>query len=326
MTSKINRKNRSERYIWLDMILTLLTLEVMAYFYYGLHSAALGIVCMTVSFAADFICLRLMHRSFTADDLTVTSDALITALMLPAVFDYTPAAIACAFSVTVAKNLFGGRNNMIFSPAAAAYTFLYTSWKGQILLFQQPHDVAGIFEKTDTLVNSASHSFNLTGKLSYSGFEILMGNFPGPAGAVSILLLMIAALILMFRHDISAGAFIGTISGTVIMAVISPCAGTVTETIRLTLCTNMILFAAVYIIADKRIAPKKEYYAFFYGFFIAAVSYIVVVTTAKENAIVIVSVLFTPLSLALKNLEKKIELAKAEDSAVTGEEAESNVQ
>ena len=82
----------------------------------------------------------------------------------------------------------------------------------------------------------------------------------------------------------------------------------------------MVLFASVYIIADRRIAPKRDYYAFFYGFFLAAFSYILVITTAKENAIVLVSLLFTPVALGFKNLEKHIELtqlAEQEEAAKT---------
>lgn len=305
--------NRSERYIWLDTLLTLLTLEIMAYFYYGLHSAALAVVCLVSSLAAEFVCLRLMNRPFTADDLTVTTDALIISMMLPAVFDYAPAAIGCVFAVAAAKNLFGGRTNMLFSPAAAAYVFLYTSWKGQVLLFQQPHDTVGIFGATDSLVNSASHVFNTTGKFNYSGFELIMGNFPGPSGSVCILLLLIAAVILLFRRDISVGTFIGTMIGYAVMSAISPCAETFGSSLKLSVCTNMVLFAAVYIVSDRRIAPQKNFYAVFYGFFVAVVAYVITATSAKENAIVIVSVLFTPIALGLRNLENKIDLAKQDD-------------
>uniref|UniRef100_UPI00056009FE hypothetical protein n=1 Tax=Ruminococcus flavefaciens TaxID=1265 RepID=UPI00056009FE len=46
--------------------------------------------------------------------------------------------------------------------------------------------------------------------------------------------------------------------------------------------------------------------------FIGVFSYVLVLTGAKENAIVIVSVLFTPVALGFKNLEKKIDTAANE--------------
>lgn len=306
------KKMKSERLVWLDVTITLLALELMAYFYYGVRSLAIAGLCVTVSLAADIISVRLMGRRFTADDLSCTSDALIIALMLPSVMSYKVAALASLFAVVVAKNIFGGRVNMIFSPAAAAYIFVLTSWGRDLLLFTAPHVKTGILGKPQELVNSASHVFNMTGRMEYTNFEIMLGNFSGAAGAVSILLLAVSALILMFRRDISAGAFIGTIAGTALFAYVAPIIPNRADSVRYSLVTNMVLFAAIYIVSDRRIAPKRNYYAFFYGLFIGIVSYVIVLTTAKENAIVIVSVLFTPIALMFKNLEKRIELASTE--------------
>ena len=318
----MTNKPRSERFIWLDIMLTLLTLELMAYFYYGVRALFLSGVCVAVSVAAEIVSLRFMGKNFTADDLTCTSDALILALMLPAAVDYRIAGIGCLFAVIAAKNIFGGRTNMIFSPAAAAYLFMITSWKNQVLQFTEPHVHTGIAEHASGLVSSASHNFNLTGKLSYTDFELLMGNFPGPAGAVSLLLLIVAALILLFRRDISGGAFIGSIARTIFMAKLVPAAADASQSVKYTLAMNMVLFASVYIVSDRRIAPKRDYFAFFYGLFIAVTSYLLVVTGAKENAIVLVSVLFTPISLGFKNLEKHIELALAEQEVQEAEVSE----
>lgn len=311
------KKAKKERLIWLDIMITLAALQLMAYFYYGIRAAALGCLCAGTSLAAEIISLRIMGRKFTADDLSCTSDALILSLMLPAVIDYKLAVFACIFAVVIAKNVFGGRRNMIFSPAAAAYVFLLTSWGKELLMYPQPHTHTGISEKPDELVYSASHTLNLTGKLDLTDFEILMGNFNGPAGSVSILLLLIAAVMLVFRGDISAGAFLGTMSGTAVLALISPIGESRTDAVGYSIVSNMVLFAAVYIVADKRIAPHRDFYAFFYGFFIAVCAYVIVLTTAKENAIIMVTVLFTPAALAFRNLEKKIENAVKQESEIS---------
>ncbi len=321
----MQRNVRTDRFIWIDIMITLLTLELMEYFYYGTRAVVLGTVCVGASLAAELISLKLMRRRFTADDLTCVSDALIIALMLPAAFDYKIAAAAGVFAVVAAKNVFGGRLNMIFSPAAAAYVFMYTSWKNQLLMFTEPHVHTGVFEKAGSLVSSASHAFNISGKMDLSDFEILMGNMSGAPGAVSILLLAVAAAVLLFRRSISAGAFIGTISATVLLAAIVPAAVSRVDSVKYTLVTNMVLFASVYIIADRRIAPKRDYFAFFYGFFIASFSYILTLTTAKENSIVLVSLVFTPVALGFRNLEKRIETVEQEElraaSLTVGEEA-----
>lgn len=303
-------------------MITLLTLELMSYFYYGIRSVVLACVCTAAALVAEIISLRFMNRKFTADDLNCTSDALIVALMFPAVMKYKIAVIAVIFAIVVAKNVFGGRLNMIFSPAAAAYIFVLTSWDRDLLQYTAPHVKTGVFETPAVLVNSASHSFNLSGTMEHSDFELLLGNFSGPSGAVSILLLAVAAVVLMFRRSISVGAFIGTIFGTGFFAVLTPVVTSRADSLKYSLATNMVLFAAIYIVSDVRIAPKRNYYAFFYGLFIGVISYVLVLTSAKENAIVIVSVLFTPIALGFKNLEKRIDIAVQEHNDIKEAEIE----
>ncbi len=307
-------KIKKERHIWFDTFITLLTIEVMSFFSFGIRSAALAAICVAVSAFSEMISLRIMGRKFTADDLSVTSDALIIALMMPVVMDYRIAAAACVFAVVVAKNIFGGRKNMIFSPSAAAFLFMLTSWKNQLLQYPQPHTSLDVFEKAGELVNSASHDFNMKGKVSITDLELFLGSFNGPSGAVSILLLLVAAVILIFRRDISCGAFVGVIGGTVFMSCIAPVTENIAESVKYSLCLNMVLFAAVYIVSDRRIAPSNDFYAFFYGLFIAVVSYIVIITSGTENAIVPVTILFTPVAMILRNLEEKIEQAKSEQA------------
>ncbi|HRR75294.1 MAG: RnfABCDGE type electron transport complex subunit D [Ruminococcus sp.] len=310
---------RKERIVWIDLMITLLVLEVMSYFYYGPRSAVLAGMCVSAAVIAEILSLRLMRRKFTADDLTCTSDALIIALMMPPVIDMKIAVLAVLFGALAAKNVFGGRRNMIFSPAAAAYVFVLTSWGRKLLLYPEPHTKTGLFDDPEGLVSSASYIYNTTGKVEHTDFELLLGNFTGPSGAVSILLLAIAAVMLMFRRNISVGAFLGVISGTVLFAAVTPVAGTRAGSVKYSLIMNMVLFASIYIVADRRIAPKREYFAFFYGLFIGIISYILVLTKALENAIVIVSVLLTPFALALKNLEKKIEMADYAERAALRE-------
>ncbi len=315
----MQKKIKTERLVWIDVTITLLALTVMAAFGYGERALALCGGSVAVSLAAELISLRLMNKKFTADDLSCTSDALITALMMPAVMDYKIAGIACLFAVIAAKNVFGGRRNMIFSPAAAAYVFMLTSWSDELLMYPEIYSKTGVFEKSGDLVHSVSHTLNITGVMDMTDFEILMGSFSGPMGTGSILLLLVSAVILLFRRDISAGAFIGTMLGALLMAYLCPLAVNSADSVKYVLATNMILFAAIYIVSDLRIAPSKNYYAFFYGFFISITSYVVMLTTGKENVIVIVSVLFTPAALGFKNLQKKINTEAALEAEAAAE-------
>ena len=54
------KKKRSERLVFSDIMLTLLTLELMSYFYYGIRAVVLAGVCVGCSLMAEIISLRLM--------------------------------------------------------------------------------------------------------------------------------------------------------------------------------------------------------------------------------------------------------------------------
>lgn len=317
----MQKKKRTDRFIWLDIMITLIALEVMADFYYGARAVVLALVCVTVSLVAEIISKRLMRRRFSPDDLTCVSDAMITALMMPAMIEYRIPGMACLFAVIAAKNIFGGRKNMIFSPAAAAYVFILVSWKTELLSYPMPYDRVGIFEKAGELVNSASYEFNHTGTLGYTDFELMLGDFCGPAGAACLLLLIVSAVVLFLRRDISRGAFAGSVIGMAFLAYFCPVGSDRLDSLKYMFATNMTLFASIYIISDRRIAPGKDYFAFFYGLFVSMASYVVTITTGTENVIVIMSLLFTPLSLALRNLENRIDaqkLLEAQPGSQTG--------
>ena len=99
---------------WIDIILTLASLEVMSYFYYGVRTLIMAGLCMAVSFVCDWIAVWFMKKKYVPDDLMSLADGLAIALMMPASVDFRIPMISCAFAVLVGKNLFGGRKNIIF--------------------------------------------------------------------------------------------------------------------------------------------------------------------------------------------------------------------
>lgn len=309
-------KAKKERFVWLDITITLAALQLMAYFYYGLHTVVTAFACVAFSFVCEYISVRLSNKKFTADNLTCVSDGLIISLMMPAGIDYKIPVMACIFANVVGKNIFGGRKNIIFSPAAVGYLFALTSWKDKLNMYPLPFARIGIREQAKELAVSASYTFNTTGKLSLSDYDILLGNFCGGVGTVSILLLLISAVILLFRRDISLGAFVGAVAGNVFMSVVCPVTSDISDTLKYVFTTNMTLFATIFIISDIRTTPHKSYYSFYYGLFTALISYALLLTTGIENLSVIIAVLLTPLALALKKLEDKIKYLKSTGTIV----------
>lgn len=290
---------------WIDIIITLASLEVMAYFYYGVRTLIIAGLCMAVSFVCDWVSLWFMGKKYCSDDFMSVADGLAIALMMPASVDFEIPVISCAFAVLIGKNLFGGRKNIIFSPCAVGYIFALTSWGNKILMYPSPDRKLEISAENAVLSHSLSYDFNNAGNISISDFDLLIGNFRGAMGTVSILLLIISAAVLIFRKAISSGAFTGFIAGIVFMAFVVPISESRFESLKYVMAANMFLFSSVYIVSDKRVAPLNNYYAFFYGLFTAITAYIIILTTAKENMIPTVSVIMTPAALLFKSIQMK---------------------
>ncbi|MDD7185411.1 MAG: RnfABCDGE type electron transport complex subunit D [Oscillospiraceae bacterium] len=301
---------------WIDIILTLASLEVMSYFYYGVRTLIMAGLCMAVSFVCDWIAVWFMKKKYVPDDLMSLADGLAIALMMPASVDFRIPMISCAFAVLVGKNLFGGRKNIIFSPCAVGYLFALTSWGNKILMYPSPDKKLEINAENAVLSHSLSYYFNSAGNISISDFDLLIGNFRGAMGTVSILLLVISAFVLVFRKAVSAGAFTGVIAGIAFMAFIVPVSESRSESLKYIMATNMFLFSSVYIVSDKRVAPLNNYYAFFYGLFTAVTAYIIILTTAKENMIPAVSVIMTPVALLFKSIQLKADKYASEEKKV----------
>lgn len=302
-----------------DIIITLGSLEVMAYFYYGIRTLIMAGICMAVSFVCDWLSLWFMKKKYTSDDLISLADGLAISLMMPASVDFRIPAVACAFAVLVGKNLFGGRKNIIFSPCAVGYLFALTSWGNEILMYPSPEKKLDITAENAVLAHSLSYDFNNAGNINISDFDLLIGNFRGAVGTVSILLLIIISVVLVFRKAVSFGAFTGVIAGLLFMAFTVPVSESRADSLKYIIATNMFLFSSVYIVSDKRVAPLNNYYAFFYGLFISVTAYIIILTTAKENMIPAVSVIMTPVSLFFKSIQLKADRYASEEKTEKSE-------
>lgn len=311
---------------WIDMIITLSSLEIMAYFYYGARTLIIAGLCMGVSFVCDWVSVWFMKKKYVSDDLMSLADGLAIALMMPASIDFRIPVMACVFAVIVGKNIFGGRKNIIFSPCAVGYLFALTSWENQVLMYPSPDRKLEINAENAVLSRSLSYDFNNTGNINVSDFDLLIGNFRGAMGTVSILLLIVVATALLCRRAVSAGAFTGVISGILFMSYICPLSDSRAESLKYIIATNMFLFSAVYIVSDKRVAPINNYYAFFYGLFTAVVTYTITLTTSKENMLPAISVIMTPTALVFKSMQMRADTAKNEKSkkSLNTEEAEFN--
>ena len=118
-------------------------------------------------------------------------------------------ALACAFSVIICKEIFGGTGMNIFNPAIAARMFLFfsypskmtgdTIWVAQNSIFGLGNTLPDGFTAATPLSSASIEQFGTTGEASYSIADMIFGFIPGSIGETSVIAIALGALLLLYQ-------------------------------------------------------------------------------------------------------------------------------
>ena len=258
-----------------DMVIALVPLYIMAYFYYGARALTLGFVSATFSFGLDRLCFFLRKNRLGLFDLSGLITGLIVPLLCPASISYHAVIVADAFGILAAKIAFGGTANNIFNPAAAAVCFATISFNEQMRLFPVPLDAhLGVLENSfSNLTSSPASILRFGGIPQIEISDMLFGNFPGPMGAVSILVIISCFIYLVMRKTIKPHGTIAFIIVAFVLGGLFPRAdlGFFRSGI-FELFSGSILFGGVYLLNDPSTSPQRSGGKAFYGAVCAALT------------------------------------------------------
>lgn len=298
---------KSEKTVCLDLMMTLIAAAFMAYSYYGIRIVIICIICMASCFITDAVCIHLRGKKLAAEDICSPVTGMIIALMMPASVPYDILIITCIAAIIIGKQAFGGRKNLIFSPAATGFVFAALSWKSIILMYPKPYAQLTLdSEVSNTLFSSLSSVINSTSAVNVSDTDLMLGIFTGPIGATNLIVLIVCALVLIFRKSIAGMTTIGMLITVILCASVFRGDLSVKESVLYALIGNMTVFTAIYIISDIRIAPKSAPAQFTYGIINGAAAYFLLSYIHLENAAVYAAVILSPLAMAMDEYSLKI--------------------
>mgnify|MGYP000949811185 CR=1 FL=1 len=243
-----------------DVILALLAPVCMAVFYYGFRAFFLVLTSCVVCLLADYLGMFLRTRTIDFSDRSAAITGLILALMLPASVPYWMVVIGGLFAILVVKQPFGGFGKNIFNPAAAAFAFLAICWTPRVFTFPLPLADLPVFgEATVRLTPGMLLSLQNGAMPSNSWFDVLLGNYPGPMGGTSVLVLASCLIFLLFRRSIRFQATVGYLLSVAGVAFLVP---RVLEhqgaSVFYEVFSGYTLFIAIFVITDMITAPKRR--------------------------------------------------------------------
>lgn len=192
--------------ITLDIIVAMLPSLIWAVYVFGPRIITVTAISVISCFLSELWFEYLVRRRVTVGDLSAVAEGIMLALLMPASVPLWIPVVAGFFGIVFAKCLFGGQGRNIFKPSLAGFAFVsivlrsfvggfYTEPMARLLPFSSSSAVQGVSYPLS----------NVCGEVlpMYSYGEMFMGIRPGAIGEISVLMLLLGAAYLIFRHIIS---------------------------------------------------------------------------------------------------------------------------
>lgn len=201
----------SVRRIMLDVILALLPAFLASVFLFGLQAVRLVAVCVITCVVSEYAARRVMRRDAGVNDLSAVVTGILLAFNLPPALPAWMAVVGSAFSIVVAKQLFGGIGYNPFNPALVGRAILLMSFPVQMTTWSTwtiPSPAAGIDAVTSaTPLGLLKERLGATGMIPYrfdghTAWQFFLGQRNGCIGEVCGLALLLGAAYLFYRRCI----------------------------------------------------------------------------------------------------------------------------
>ncbi len=290
------------------------------------------VVSYAVGLGIEFIAAQIHHKE-------IQEGFLVTGILIPLIVPInTPlwmTAVATAFAVIFAKEIFGGTGMNIFNVALITRAFLF---------FAYPSKMSGdlAFVKTDsafgygagTVVDGFSGAtplgdvaINVGDTLSDkipSTLEAFIGLIPGSPGETSMIAILIGAAILLFTGIASWRVMLSVFVGGLAMGALANTFATPTYPASMLdplaqLCFGGFAFAAVFMATDPVTGARTKIGQYIYGFLIGVFAILIRVYNGgyPEGAMLAVLLMnaFAPLidyCVVQVNINRRLKRAKAE--------------
>ena len=209
---------------------------------------------------------------------------LVSGIIIPLIFPVNcplwMLAIACAFAVVFAKEIFGGTGMNIFNVALVARAFLFFSypqimsgdkaWIATDQIFGLGNALPDTFTAATPLGMVAHHA-----TIDYSFADMIWGFIPGSIGETSIVAIAIGAVILLWCGIASWKTMLSVFVGGFLTAWAFYAAGKTSIPAYEHLVLGGFAFGAVFMATDPVTSARTEIGKYIYGFLIGVVAILI---------------------------------------------------
>ncbi len=149
---------------------------------------------------------------------------------------------------------------------------------GEVFLYPVPFTTMSVLDTgSATVMESVSHTLRAGGVPNVDTFDLILGNYAGPIGATSVLILVACAMYLWMRRDITLGIPFGFLLSSALVAFFYPRVNTLglelpwqyldirLLSLKYEMLSGALVFAAVFLVNEPVTRPKNTRAHFVYG-------------------------------------------------------------
>ena len=196
-------------------------------------------------------------------------------------------AVATAFSVIFAKEVFGGTGMNIFNPALITRAFLFFAYPTKMsgdAVWVSGDSIFGMGKTVDglTAATALGQASTATDAMGYPAFSLDMvtGLIPGSIGETSVIAIALGAIILLWTGVASWKTMFSVFAGGIVMGLIFNVFGSTDNMMaQLPWYEHIVLggfcFGAVFMATDPVTSARTEKGKFIYGFLIGVMAIVI---------------------------------------------------
>ncbi len=227
-------------------------------YFFGLRSLLLTVAAAAVCMLSELSWQAVRREQITVLDLSAAVTGVLLAFNLPASTPVWAVCAASVFAILFVKQFFGGIGNNFVNPALMGRLLLMTVWPGTVAASPLPRTLAADGISSATVLASVKSG----APVSYSFWQMFVGEIPGALGETSKLLLLIGFLYLCWKGLVNMGAAFAYIGTAVLVAFVLGPEGLFTGDILGNLLGGSLVLGGFYMLTDYSFATKSGHLLF----------------------------------------------------------------
>ena len=195
-------------------------------------------------------------------------------------------ALATAFAVIFAKEVFGGTGMNVFNVAQVARAFLFFAYPTKMSgesVWVSSDSICGLGQTVDGMTAATSLGIASTAKVADAypalSWDMVTGLIPGSIGETSVIAILIGAVILLWTGIASWKTMLSVFVGGAVVAGLFNASGIDTAMANMPWYEHLVLggfcFGAVFMATDPVTSARTETGKYIYGFLIGAMAIVI---------------------------------------------------